>query len=274
MWYNSIRKVGVSMRLIQKFETQTTRGMLSKAWVELDDGTQCLIKGNSMENKIAGQEPFSEVIISRIGKALGLPVLRYELIERSRCEDFITLHGGIKYASICPSYAQGTSIQSISFYKYLVASGQMRTDLLVSYQRSGLSLEYLAKMLALDAFVGNPDRHLNNFEMYKSNGVWYNTIMFDFGAGLLAWKDSKYCRSITKGNKLYFDVAKPFKTTHYEQVKLMKRLCRTNTILGVKDKNAFYKHIFNSCEDVFDKMPDYRVKAIKNYLINRHIYLD
>lgn len=274
MWYNSIRKVGVSMRLIQKFETQTTRGMLSKAWVELDDGTQCLIKGNGMENKIAGQEPFSEVIISRIGKALGLPVLRYELIERSRCEDFITLHGGIKYASICPSYAQGTSLQSISFYKYLVASGQMRTDLLVSYQRSGLSLEYLAKMLALDAFVGNPDRHLNNFEMYKSNGVWYNTIMFDFGAGLLAWKDSKYCRSITKGNKLYFDVAKPFKTTHYEQVKLMKRLCRMNTILGVKDKNAFYKHIFNSCEDVFDKMPDYRVKAIKNYLINRHIYLD
>lgn len=96
MWYNSIRKVGGSMRLIQKFETQTTRGMLSKAWVELDDGTQCLIKGNSMENKIAGQEPFSEVIISRIGKVLGLPVLRYELIERSRCEDLVTLHGGYK----------------------------------------------------------------------------------------------------------------------------------------------------------------------------------
>ena len=274
MWYNSIRKVGVSMRLIQKFETQTTRGMLSKAWVELDDGTQCLIKGNSMENKIAGQEPFSEVIISRIGKVLGLPVLRYELIEHSRCEDFITLHGGIKYASICPSYAQGTNIQSISFYKYLVASGQMRTDLLVSYQRSGLSLEYLAKMLALDAFVGNPDRHLNNFEMYKSNGVWNNTIMFDFGAGLLAWKDSKYCRSIKKCNKLYYDVSKPFKTTHYEQVKLMKRLCKTDTILGIKNKDAFYRYIFNACSDVFNKMPDYRVTAIKNYLINRHIYLD
>lgn len=52
------------MRLITKFETQTTRGMLSKAWVELDNGTQCLIKSNSMENRVAGQEPFSEVLVS------------------------------------------------------------------------------------------------------------------------------------------------------------------------------------------------------------------
>lgn len=58
------------MRLITKFETQTTRGMLSKAWVELDNGTQCLIKSNSMENRVAGQEPFSEVLVSRIGNAL------------------------------------------------------------------------------------------------------------------------------------------------------------------------------------------------------------
>ena len=39
------------MRIIEKFETQTTRGMLSKAWVELDNGLRCLIKGNSVNGK-------------------------------------------------------------------------------------------------------------------------------------------------------------------------------------------------------------------------------
>ena len=274
MWYNSIRKVGVSMRLIQKFETQTTRGMLSKAWVELDDGTQCLIKGNSMEKRAVGQEPYSEVIASRIGRLLGLPVLQYELIDRYKCESFIKFNGNIEHASICKSYRQGNNNSYMSFSEYAISLGYSRTDPFITYQKLGLNMRYLACMLALDAFVGNQDRHFGNFEVEITANSVRNAIMFDFGASLLAWQDSSYCSKVKRGSRLYVDSAKPFKHTHTEQMKFIKNRLQTQRILNVQNKSEFYKHVFIACQDVFDKMPKYRVEAIKNYLLNREMYLD
>lgn len=261
------------MRIIEKFETQTTRGMLSKAWVELDNGLRCLIKGNSVNGKSIGYEPFSEVIASRIGKALGLPVVQYELIEKERCSNAVKLNGKVKYASICPSYKQ-MGVQYLSFSEYAISLGYSRTDPFLTYKLLGLDMNYLARLLALDAFIGNEDRHFGNFEVaLSSNGV-YNAPMFDFGASLLAWKDSSYCTKVKKGNRIYSDSSKPFKKTHTEQIRFIKRQIGSPSIFNILDKDCFYKYIFSQCDDVFSKMPDYRVNAIKNYLLNRSSYLE
>ena len=69
----------------------TSDGWLRKKWVILD-GKRCLVKGGSGANR---QEPYNEVIASRIMERLGIPHVEYTLHMMdgqpySVCEDFVT----------------------------------------------------------------------------------------------------------------------------------------------------------------------------------------
>ena len=69
----------------------TTDGMLRKRWMIID-GLRCLIKGGELPFM---QEPFNEVIASRIMSALDIPHVEYGLLDVigqtcSLCEDFVT----------------------------------------------------------------------------------------------------------------------------------------------------------------------------------------
>ena len=73
-------EVPAQIQLVEKRETRTSRGMLSKGWYHVDDQL-FMVKGNSItEAGTAGYEPYSEVMASRIAKVLNLPHVEYSLM--------------------------------------------------------------------------------------------------------------------------------------------------------------------------------------------------
>ncbi len=69
----------------------TSDGWLKKKW-KIIDGRRCLIKGGSAATQ---QEPYNEVLASRIMDRLDIPHVKYSLLVEddypySVCEDFIT----------------------------------------------------------------------------------------------------------------------------------------------------------------------------------------
>ena len=69
-----------SIQLIEKQETRTSRGVLSKGWYCIE-GKTFMVKGNSItEAGTAGYEPYSEAMASLIAQVLKLPHVEYTLM--------------------------------------------------------------------------------------------------------------------------------------------------------------------------------------------------
>ena len=91
-WYNGTKErdtmspieVPAKIQLVEKRETRTSRGMLSKGWYRVDDQL-VMVKGNSItEAGTAGYEPYSEVMASLIAQVLGLPDYNaWEIVKRT-----------------------------------------------------------------------------------------------------------------------------------------------------------------------------------------------
>ena len=91
-WYNGAKErdtmspieVPAKIQLVEKRETRTSRGMLSKGWYHVDDQL-VMVKGNSItEAGTAGYEPYSEVMASLIAQVLGLPDYNaWEIVKRT-----------------------------------------------------------------------------------------------------------------------------------------------------------------------------------------------
>ena len=63
-------EIPAEIQLVEKRETRTSRGMLSKGWYRVDDRL-VMVKGNSItEAGTAGYEPYSEVMASLIAQVL------------------------------------------------------------------------------------------------------------------------------------------------------------------------------------------------------------
>ena len=77
-------EVPAKIQLVEKRETRTSRGMLSKGWYHVDDQL-VMVKGNSItEAGTAGYEPYSEVMASLIAQVLGLPDYNaWEIVKRT-----------------------------------------------------------------------------------------------------------------------------------------------------------------------------------------------
>ena len=74
-------------------------------------------------------------------------------------------------------------------------------------------------MLAFDAFIGNEDRHENNFDVIVRDGKKYAPPIYDNGGSLLAWATDE---ELTDTKLRYqFDKAKPFRSRHAQQIKLI-----------------------------------------------------
>ena len=212
-------------KLVSKQATRTSLGCLSKGWYE-DGGDLYLVKGNSnseISSKF-GYEPFSEVLASRLGKLLDLPVVDYTLEPASSYPD-ITMHN-CDYVSVCKKFSADDE-QLVSYCKWAdLTNGKEVKDYFNYYLKSNLSNKALVQMLIFDAIIGNPDRHLNNFDVVVGRDTQKLGPIFDNGACMLAQKSNAELK-ISKG--IGFDKAKPFKPTHTEQVSLVKRR------LGYKD---------------------------------------
>ena len=253
------------IELVKKNATKTSRGILSKAWYKID-GKLCLVKGNSVDvNGVIGHEPYSEVMASKIAEVLHFSNLTYSLMDAKLFPD-VKVHG-LKHVSVCEYYIP-KDFKVVSFYNYIIAKlGSEPADYFEAYKKI-LPVKPLFYMLFFDALIGNEDRHLSNFDILLGlDGTESLAPLYDHGASLLAWHGRKELGLAGKEGR--FDLAKPFRTTHNVQIKLI-----TEPLLSKTDLTILYRKLIESIEPVFDFLPDYRIGAIKNYLRWRMKYIE
>ena len=95
-------EVPAKIQLVEKRETRTSRGMLSKGWYHVDDQL-VMVKGNSItEAGTAGYEPYSEVMASLIAQVLGLSHVEYALMPAKLFPDIQTYSCDV--VSVCPKF--------------------------------------------------------------------------------------------------------------------------------------------------------------------------
>lgn len=187
----------------------TSDGCLKKRW-KLINGKRCLVKGGS---DLARQQPFNEVIATKIMERLGISHVGYELIwdsgsPYSVCEDFVT--ADTELVSAWRILQTQKKPNNVSVYQHFVNCCQALgvTD----------TVKSLDRMLVLDYIIANEDRHLNNFGLLRNAETleWIGFApIYDSGSSLGYDKVASQIRSQA-------DITcKPFKKSHADQIKLV-----------------------------------------------------
>ena len=187
----------------------TSDGWLKKKWAIID-GKRCLLKGGSGATQ---QEPYNEVLASRIMERLHIPHVPYTLTVRedypySVCEDFITQDTEL----VTAWYIMQTQPKPnhVSVYQHYLNCCE-------TLGIPGVK-DSLDRMLVLDYLIANEDRHQNNFGAVRNAGTleWLGCApIYDSGTSLWFDKPRTMISAHAKAS------SKPFKTTHDEQIKLV-----------------------------------------------------
>ena len=188
----------------------TSDGFLKKRW-KIIDGKRCLIKGGSNPFR---QQPFNEVIATKIMERLDIPHVPYTLVWNkeapySVCEDFVD-----ENTELIPAWRVMMTQKknnSTSVYQHFVnCCGALGVADVVPF---------LDRMITLDYIMANEDRHFNNF------GLISNAETLE-GIGMAPIYDSGSSLGYDKlpgQMKFEKDVGcKPFKNHHIEQLQLVQ----------------------------------------------------
>ena len=187
----------------------TCDGNLRKRWAILD-GKRYLVKAGSGPFQ---QQPFNEVIATKIAQRLAIPHIPYTLlwddgIPYSVCEDFVTPN-----TELIPAWR--------------VMQTQKKDNQTSVYQHYRNCCEALGvpdvahaldQMLVLDYLIANEDRHFNNFGLLRSPDTleWLGPApIYDSGSSL---GYDKLTPQIRSGRNI---TCKPFKKTHQDQLRLV-----------------------------------------------------
>lgn len=187
----------------------TSDGCLKKRW-KIINGKRCLLKGGSSPFE---QQPFNEVIASLIMDKLGIDHVSYQLEfddekPYSICEDFITKDTELVSAwKILQKYPKPNHL---SVYQHYINC----------CKELGINdiIDKINQMIVVDFIIANEDRHLNNFGLVRNANTleWIGVApIFDSGSSL---GYDKVTPNIEKQSLIQ---CKPFKNSHFEQIKLV-----------------------------------------------------
>ena len=187
----------------------TSDGWLKKKWTIID-GKRCLLKSGS---GATWQEPYNEVLASRIMERLHIPHVSYTLLMKedypySVCEDFITPE--TELITACHIMQTMKKPNHVSVYRHYM-------DCCKQLEIPGIEAA-VNRMLVLDYLIVNEDRHQNNFGVIRrADTLEYVGAAPIYDSGTSLWFD-KPTRMIHAGVKA---ACKPFKGSHEEQIKLV-----------------------------------------------------
>lgn len=187
----------------------TSDGWLRKKWT-IQNGKRCLVKGGSGALQ---QEPYNEVIASRIMERLNIPHVPYTLqmadgFPYSVCEDFVT--EDTEYVSAWYLMHTKTKPNHISLYQHYLERCEALG--IPGAERA------VAQQIVIDYLLLNEDRHQGNFgAVRRADTLEYTgpAPLFDTGSSL--WFETP-TPLIRAGAKV---ACKPFKTSHEEQLRLV-----------------------------------------------------
>ena len=224
----------------------TCDGNLRKRWA-ISDGKRCLVKAGSGPFQ---QQPFNEVIASKMADRLGIPHIPYTLlwddgIPYSVCEDFVTPD-----TELIPAWRV---IQ--------VQKKDNQTSVYQHYRNCCEALDVpdvaraLDQMMVLDYLIANEDRHFNNFGLLRNPDTleWLGPApIYDSGSCL---GYDKLTPQIRSGAGV---TCKPFKRTHQDQLRLVTSFdwLDLSKLNGVGQD---IRKVFAGAEEFIDKE---RVEAI------------
>ncbi len=224
----------------------TCDGNLRKRWAILD-GKRCLVKAGSGPFH---QQPFNEVIASKMADRLGIPHIPYTLlwddgIPYSVCEDFVTPN-----TELIPAWwvmqTQKKDNQTSVYRHYRNCCEKLGVPNVT---------HALNQMLVLDYLIANEDRHFNNFGLLRSPDTleWLGPApIYDSGSSL---GYDKLTPQIRSGRNI---TCKPFKKTHQDQLRLVTSFdwLDLSKLDGI-DRDI--REVFAGAEEFIDKE---RVEAI------------
>ncbi|MDR3284414.1 MAG: HipA domain-containing protein, partial [Treponema sp.] len=194
----------------------TSDGWLKKKWV-IADGKRMLLKGGSGPYY---QEPFNEAAAASLMERLGIPHAPYSIAwdkgkagenayPLSVCEDFVS--GDTELISAWHILSTQKKPNHLSYYQFFLHCCE-------ALGIPGME-EYLDRLLAVDFLTANTDRHYNNFGALRKAETleWLGPApVFDTGTSL--WHD----QIETLIHPAFKVSSKPFKSTHEEQIKLVR----------------------------------------------------
>ena len=224
----------------------TCDGNLRKRWAILD-GKRCLIKAGSPPFQ---QQPFNEVIATKIAQRLAIPHIPYTLLwdeglPYSVCEDFVT-----------------PDTELIPAWRVMqIQKKDNQTSVYQHYRNCWAALgvsdmaHALDQMMVLDYLIANEDRHFNNFGLLRNPGTleWLGPApIYDSGSSL---GYDKLTPQIRSGRNV---ICKPFKKTHQDQLRLVTSFdwLDLSKLDGI-DRDI--REVFAGAEEFIDKE---RVEAI------------
>lgn len=261
----------LTVKLIRKDNTATSLGCLSKGLYRDNIGDLYLVKGNMLfSDGHYGYEPFSEAIASVVAEHLGFKHIHYKLIPADQCSEVKCY--GIEYASICKWQDTKPGTQRLTALQYMELSVGKRgdTNYWQIFRQYNPDVQSFLSMLVLDAIIGNEDRHLNNWELFVSDGGVEMSPIFDNGASLLSYvPDNK----ISSGNFIGRDKAKPFKHTHELQVALIKKYYPKYKLSFTYEMcDSILASILKDIDPILKVMDKNRADCVREYLIKRFKY--
>jgi hypothetical protein len=229
----------------------TSDGWLKKKWV-IADGKRVLLKGGSSPGY---QEPYNEVLASRIMDRLQIPHVPYKVIKQdgralSACEDFITTDTDLVAA--WRIYECGKRQNHESNYQYFL---RICDELGIPGVQDALE-----KMIVVDFIMVNTDRHYNNFGALRHAETleWLGMApIFDTGTSM--WHSDFDERIDARDYRLK---AKPFKPKQKEQIKLVRSLDWFDPALlqGIDEE---YAELLKDNEYVTPRRRDILCKALR-----------
>lgn len=185
-------------------------GWLRKKW-SLSQGKRVLLKGGS---GVYRQEPYNEVIASRIMERLNVPHAAYSLLRQgeavySVCEDFITPETElITAADLLRNEKRPHHVLEAEFFIRICEELGLENTRL-----------FLDQMLTVDFIIANEDRHMNNFGAVRNaETLTYIGMAPVYDSGTSLWLSTRTDKIRPLSPKL---PSKPFKPTHHEQLKLV-----------------------------------------------------
>ena len=224
----------------------TSDGYLVKRW-KIINGKRCLLKGGSSPFM---QQPFNEVIASRLSEHLHIPHAEYSIVwdgdsPYSVCEDFVTRNTEL------------VSAWAVMQTRKKSNSASVRKHYLTCCERENIPGVQRAvdQMIVLDFLIANEDRHLNNFGLIRDANTlrWIGPApVFDSGSSL---GYNKIARQITAFGSIE---CKPFKKTHAEQLKLVSSF----GWFDLNELNGFEREmsdVLESAEDFIDTQRRQRI---------------
>lgn len=186
----------------------TTDGCLRKRW-QIINNKRCLVKAG---NEAFNQQPFNEVIASKIMDRLNIDHTVYDMHYQdgcpySVCETFADINN--EYVSAWRVVQSKPKANHESYYTHYV-------DICKEHGLENIT-DDIDRMIVVDYIIANEDRHFNNFGIMRDANTleWVKAApIFDSGSSL--GYDKISC-DIDKNIK-----CKTFKSTHEKQLALVK----------------------------------------------------